>query len=129
MPKVEIRLDTASIARVSREAQAAALETVAALRGEVITAQVIPFDYGTLQNSMGTPTQTVREAEIVTTLAAGGGDAPYGRRLYFHPEYNFQTANNPNARGLWLEPWLTGGEHANFIPDTFQSRLKARLDK
>ena len=33
---------------------------------------------------------------------------PYARRMYFHPEYNFQTKENANARGNWYEPWISG---------------------
>lgn len=63
--------------------------------------------------------------ELHTALCIG--DTPYARRLYFHPEYNFQKVNNPNAQGLWAEPWLPGGDRENFIPDTFQQRMEARL--
>ena len=43
--------------------------------------------------------------------------------MYFHPEYNFQKANNPNAGGEWLEPWING-DKKDFVPDTFQAILK-----
>lgn len=30
-------------------------------------------------------------------------DTPYGRRLYYNPQYNFSTDKNPHAQGLWFE--------------------------
>lgn len=127
MPNVEIKLDFGSIERVSREAQNAALETAGALRGEIISAQVIPKDVGTLELSAGVIDQHFEGEEVHTTL--GVGDTPYARRLYHHPEYNFQQTNNQNAQGKWAEPWLPGGDLEGYVPDTYRQRLKVRLDK
>lgn len=53
----------------------------------------IPKDTGGLEQS--------------SVIASGGGevswDAPYAKRMYWHPEYNFSKDRNPNARGLWFE--------------------------
>lgn len=139
MPKVEIKLNLSSLDGIRREIMDAALETMAAVKGEVVTAQVVPRDYGTLEGSMGAIDQAVQDGEIVTALCVG--DTPYARRLYHHPEYNYQKANNPNtpgngtqqrnanAQGKWMEPWLPGGENESFIPETFENRLNARLKK
>ena len=48
---------------------------------------------------------------------------PYVRRHYYHPEYNFQKANNPHAGGEWLEPWIDG-DRKDFVRETFESLLK-----
>ena len=45
---------------------------------------------------------------------------PYARRLYFHPEYHFQTGENPNARGKWYTDWLPGGKEADFAAKAFK---------
>lgn len=127
MPKVEIKLNLSSLDGIRREIMDAALETMAAVKGEVVTAQVVPFNDGTLEGSMGAIDQAVHEGEIVTSLCVG--DTPYARRLYHHPEYDFQKVNNANAQGKWMEPWLPGGEHESFIPETFENRLNARLKK
>ena len=82
MPKVEVKLDMGQLAGISRAAQDAALAAVGVLREEVISAQVMPMNVGTLQNSMGSPEQVIHGDEIHTTLAAGGGDVPYARFLY-----------------------------------------------
>lgn len=125
MPKVEIKLDLGAIGKYRRAAQDASLETVGALRGEIVTAQVTPKDVGTLEGSGGAVDQRIEGDEIHTTLCVG--DTAYARRLYFHPEYNFQTANNPNAQGEWAEPWLPGGDLEGFVPDAFEKRMKERM--
>ena len=125
MPSVEVKLNLSAIANISKEIPNAALETVGALRGEIISGQVVPFDTGKLQESVGGVDQFAEGEEVHTTLCIG--DTPYARRLYFHPEYNFQTVNNPNAQGEWAQPWLPGGDLEGFVPDTFAIRLEERL--
>lgn len=127
MPKVEINVDLSTLGNVHRAAQDAALETVGALRGEIVNAQVMPFDTGALQGSISGIDQFEDGEDIHTTLCAG--DTPYARRLYFHPEYNFQTVNNPNAQGLWAQAWLPGGNQESFVPDAFRECLERRLSK
>ena len=104
-------------AQMGEAAKKAALQTMEALKGEVITAQVMPFDQGTMQNVSTFVKPTQQGARLET-------DAPQARRLYYHPEYNFQTANNPNAQGEWLRHWLPGGEHESFVRETLASLMK-----
>lgn len=91
-------------------------QTAEALHTEVIQAQVVPRDTGNLQN----------EAFFVDTSESKSGtvtlahSTPYARRLYFHPEYNFQTDENPNAKGQWFEDWIKGGKKESFCNDTFK---------
>jgi hypothetical protein len=125
MPNVEIKLDLSPLSDISQEALNAALETMGALRTEILTAQVTPKDTGKLEESGGAIDQFADGSEIHTTLCIG--DTPYARRLYFHPEYNFQTVNNPNAQGEWAQPWLPGGDLEGFVPDAFAGRLEERL--
>ena len=37
-------------------------------------------------------------------------DTVYARRLYFHPEYNFQTIKNPYAGAEWFDDYITGAK-------------------
>lgn len=127
MPKVEIHINTGVLDGVRRAAMDAALETAGAIRGEILTAQVTPKDYGTLEGSGGAIDQRAEGDEIHTELAIG--DTPYARRLYFHPEYDFQKANNPNARGRWADPWLPGGDRESFAQETFEKSMKERMPK
>jgi len=105
-----VKLNFPKIRQITR-AQVTALEqTAEALHTEVVHAQVMPRDTGVLQN----------ESTFVDYSEASSGkilivsSTPYARRLYFHPEYNFQKDENPNARGKWYEDWLPGGKNADF---------------
>lgn len=94
---------------------AAAQQTMEVLLGDVVSAQVMPFDTGDMQNNQ-TYTNTAREnGQVHGRLIT---DAPQARRLYYHPEYAFQTVNNPNAGAYWLEPWISGGKK-DFLRDTY----------
>lgn len=118
--QIQINLDHAAIARLSKAIDPAMQLTMDALRGDVISAQVMPFDQGDMQDNQ-THTEVSRSGgavigELVT-------DAPQARRLYHHPEYNYQTVNNPNARGLWYDPWISG-ERSGFVEETFAAAYK-----
>lgn len=127
MPRAELKLNLSALDSLRREAVDAALETMTEVKGEVVTAHVVPRKVGTLEGSMGALDQKVDGDNIVTSLCVG--DTAYARRLYFHPEYNFNYTHNENAQGLWLSPWLPGGANESFLLDTFHLRLRARLGK
>lgn len=121
---VEIKLNQAFLDQIGQAAQEAAVATMEALHTEVVTAQVMPMQGGDLQNTF-TSVQPIHEegqsgARIIT-------DGPYARRLYFHPEYNFSHIKNANAQGQWWEPWMQGGAHEKFLPETFEKMLKERM--
>ena len=98
------------------KAAATSLEqTAELLHTEVQQAQVVPRDTGNLQNEAFLIDTSQCNAGVATLVHA----APYARRLYFHPEYNFQTHENPNAKGEWFEDWLPGGSKEDFCSDTF----------
>lgn len=88
-------------------AQVKALEmTAEALHTDVVQAQVMPRDTGHLQNDSTFVDYSQSKSGTVTLVS----QTPYARRLYFHPEYNFRTDKNPNARGKWLEDWISGSK-------------------
>ena len=90
--------------------------TAEAVKTEVVNAGVVPFDTGEMQRSMDVTVTNVTATITVST--------PYARRMYFHPEYDFQKTNNPNAKGKWFEDWLAGGSEADFAPTVFQKLYK-----
>ena len=103
--------------RQLEQAQITALEqTAEALHTEVVQAQVIPFDTGALQNE-GTFVDYSESRQGKVSIIF---NTPYARRLYFHPEYHFQTKENPNARGKWYTDWLPGGKKSDFAIDTYK---------
>lgn len=99
------------------DAQITALEqTAEALHTEVVQAQVFPRDTGHLQNE-STFLDRSESSHGKASIVSG---TPYARRLYFHPEYHFQTGENPNARGKWYTDWLPGGKEADFAAKAFK---------
>jgi len=104
--------------------QRSLIKSVDALKTDVIQSQVMPFDTGNMQNdSMDKDDKNVKKGYVRLVV-----DTPYTRRLYFHPEYNFQTTKNPNARGLWFEPWINGNKKL-FVNMAFARFLKGELEK
>lgn len=107
--------------RQLEQAQITALEqTAEALHTEVVQAQVMPFDTGTLQGE-GTFVDYSESRQGKVSIIS---NTPYARRLYFHPEYHFQTKENPNARGKWYTDWLPGGKKSDFAIDTYKRIYK-----
>ncbi len=78
----------------------------------------MPFDTGDMQNN-----QTFVEAdEHGATLVTG---SPQARRLYYHPEYNFQRGKNANAGAKWLEPYISG-DKKDFVKNTYTKLFKEK---
>lgn len=116
----KVKINTGMIKRIS-QAQIRALEqTAEALHTEVVQDQVIPRDTGTLQNEKTFVDYSNSQNGTVSLIHEG----PYARRLYFHPEYNFQTTENPNAKGRWFEDWMNGGKNEDFAKNAFSEFYK-----
>ena len=111
----QVKIDHRKIAQLTSAAVTSLEQTADRLKEDVKNAQVIPRDTGNLQG----------ESFFVDTSQCGDGIAmlvhstPYARRLYYHPEYNFKTDKNPNAKGEWFDDWLPGGKNEDFCADTF----------
>lgn len=102
------------------EATVKALEmTAEALHTEVVQAQVIPFDKGTLQNESTFVDYSNSKKGKVTLVSS----TPYARRLYYHPEYNFKTNENHKAKGKWYEDWIDG-DNKDFCKNAFKNFYK-----
>ena len=116
MSYAKITINHVALRRLDKAAIPALEKTGEALHTEVVQAQVIPFDQGHLQND-STFVDTRQSALGYVALVSS---TPYARRLYYHPEYNFQTKENPNAKGKWFEDWVPGGEHEDFAQKAFE---------
>lgn len=125
-------------------------QTAEALHTEVVQAQVMPFDdpeviENRVYGKRGQFAKNGREykGKVVREVIHGGGNlqnestfadfsdsnnghvsivssTPYARRLYYHPEYNFDTGENPHAKGKWYEDWLKGGKHERFAINAYK---------
>lgn len=116
---IKVTMDNAKLRQMERAAVLALEKTAEAVKTEVINAQVMPLDKGTMQNN-STSVVTDKSSQGEVSICV---DTDYARRLYYHPEYNFSKDNNPNARGEWFEPWIDG-EHKNFAQDAFNKLYK-----
>ena len=116
----EIKLNMPLIKELEKNAVKALEMTADALLTEVKNAGVMPFDTGNLQNEGTFSDYSGSEQGSVKIVSS----TPYARRLYFHPEYNFQRHENAFAGGKWFEPWLEGGTRQNFCVDTFRNIYK-----
>jgi len=116
---VKVKMNKMALKRLSN-AQIVALEmTAEAVKTDVISKNVIPFDTGTLQNeSTAIETRISRKGKVSVS-----SDTPYARRLYFHPEYNFRKDNNPDAKGRWFDDWIDG-KYKTFAPNAYKKLFK-----
>jgi len=118
--KSSVKLNMARINELTQAAVAALKKTGEDLHTEVVQAQVMPFDTGHLQGDATFVDYSESSQGKVLLVTS----TPYARRLYYHPEYNFQTDENPNAKGHWFEDWLPGGSKADFVPKAFKENYK-----
>lgn len=101
------------------EAQRQALEmTAEAVKSDIVTSQVVPKQTGDLERSGHVDASGLGQGKVKIVF-----DAPYARRHYWHPEYNFRTDKNPNAQGKWMEKYHDG-EKREFVEETYARLLK-----
>lgn len=117
---IKITLNAGALDNLDKAVLRTAELTIEALKTDVVSGRVIPYNVGTMQNDDTLPTSGRMEKPSTARLCIG---TPQARRLYFHPEYNFQKKPNENAGGEWLEPWING-EKKDFIAETFAKLLK-----
>ena len=102
--KVTTKMNAHALKSIS-QAQRQALEmTGQQVLNDLRNAQTMPFDTGNMQNDQTFVDDSQSSKGVVSIVT----DVPQGRRLYFHPEYNFQTGKNPNAGAGWFEPYIDG---------------------
>lgn len=89
--------------------------TVEAVLSDIKASAVVPKDTGALEDSGFTLIE-----DMVAYIIF---DTPYGRRLYWHPEFNFRTDKNANAQGLWMQTYIDG-EKNSFVKNTYKKYLK-----
>lgn len=120
--KVTSRIDPKGNAYVKKLMQKALVETADALKSDLEQSQTMPFDTGALQNRSTFVDDSKKSSGVVSIVS----DTVYARRLYFHPEYNYQKAHNKNAGGAWFEPYISGNKK-KFANKTFAKILKGKL--
>lgn len=117
--RFNVKYKPAVIKGIEKEAQDSLFLTAEALHTDVVQAQVMPFDTGTMQNTATSVQKLDKDHVQLQTVT------DYAARLYYHPEYNFQTTSNKHAKGRWLDDWLTG-EKKDFCQKAFEKIFKKR---
>ena len=111
--KSTVKMNFPRIKQLTQAAVTALEMTGEELHAEVVQAQVFPLIQATCKTKVPFVDYGDSKMGKVTLISS----TPYARRLYYHPEYNFQTKENPNAKGHWYEDWESGGSRANFAPE------------
>lgn len=125
--KVEVKWDPQFIKMIQEAAKTAAAEALEVTYSDLVESKTMPFDNGIMQNN-----QTHVKLDNVDLSGDGKicialtTDAIQARRLYYHPEYNFQQGKNPNAGAKWLEPYISG-EKKDFVSNEFAKAFKKRI--
>ena len=99
-----IKLNTSKLNFLDKQQYISLAETADALLTEIKDDQLMPFRTGNLQNDSTFVDDNKRMEGRVSIVST----TPYARRLYFHPEYNFNRGNNAHAGGKWFEPYVSG---------------------
>ena len=119
--QVTSKVFTNKLNKIDNDAFLCLVKTADALKTDLIMSQTMPMDTGDLQKDLD-----VYDKNRFKGTVKVGTTIKYGRRLYYHPEYNFQKDKNPNAGGMWFEPYMTG-KKKNFVKDTFARFMKGTL--
>lgn len=120
--KVNTTMNRSKLSQLSASQIKALVMTADAVKTEVNNAGVVPKQTGELERSGHVDESLARKGRVKLVY-----DTPYSRRLYWHPEYSFRQDKNPQARGRWLDEWITGGK-SDFAKKTFQE-LYRRLNR
>jgi hypothetical protein len=109
--KVKVTMNRSKLGQLTSAQIQAVKMTAEQLLHEVVSEAVIPFDEGTLQN-VSTYVETNKAPSGIVSIVH---ETPYAKRLYYHPEYNFDKTINANARGEWWEEWITGAKRTRAV--------------
>ena len=113
---VEVKLSASGAKKLDDSMKRALVITMYLLQDRIREEQVIPRDMGYLQGEkFYVDDRNWRRGKVNLV-----NEGPYARRLYYHPEYNFQHESwvdgsgvqhggNVNAQGLWFTLWQKGG--------------------
>ena len=101
---VNIKMNHVRIKQLSESAVKALKLTMEAVHIDIGQSETVPMRTGALSGEQFF-TDYENSAKGKVSLV---NDTPYARRLYYHPEYNFNKAFHANAGAAWFEPYLTG---------------------
>lgn len=109
-------------AAFDRAVAGALAKTAEAVKTDLVQSQTLPFKTGQLQGSVFSDTSHAAQGKVSVVTST-----PYARRLYWHPEYDFDRSENPLAGGEWYRPYLKGGAKQDFAARAFSKFLGRSL--
>ncbi len=115
---VKIEFDMRAIKGLEEAVKKSAEEAMEQVLTDLVNSNTMPFAIGDMQDN-----QTFVAVEGDTVKLVTG--SPQARRLYYHPEYDFQQGHNDNAGGLWLDPYIDG-DKKDFAKNAFEADFKER---
>jgi hypothetical protein len=143
--KINIKMNKGALRQLSDAQKKALAMTTEAVKDDVVKNRVMPFGENTYkeQERVGKKGQALKPKKVLkhqggdmqnhatyidtSKLKKGrmsiASDTPYARRLYFHPEYNFNKKQNPNAKGRWYDDWIDGSKK-DFAPRVYKKLYK-----
>lgn len=125
--KIDIKLDHNAIREIENVARKAAVAAMEKVQKDLENSETMPFDTGDMQNNqtfVSVEGEDIVNGEDIYSVSLVTG-SPQARRLYYHPEYQFQQGHNDNAGGLWLEPYING-DKKDFIQTEFTQIFKEK---
>lgn len=124
---VKIEFDMRAIKGLEQAARESALSAMEKVNADLVNSGTMPFAIGDMQNNQTFVSvegeDTVNGEDVYSVSLVTG--SPQARRLYYHPEYDFQQGKNDNAGGLWLAPYIDG-DKKDFVPETFAKIYKKK---
>lgn len=119
---VSVKLNYKAIENIKDIARQSLKETADAVKSDLVQSQTMPFDSGALQNR----STFVDDSNLKKDKVSVVSDTPYARRLYFHPEYNYQKTKNKNAGGQWFQTYIDGNKRA-FAQNAFNRIMRGKI--
>lgn len=116
---VKTKVNKGKLRQISNNTIKALVGTTEAIKTDLFESQTMPFDTGNMQNN----STFVDDSQAKNGKTKLVTDTPYARKMFFHPEYNFQKTKNPNARGRWLDTYINGVKK-DFATKTFVRLMK-----
>ena len=114
--------------KLQRDVQASVNATAEAIATDLKTSGTMPYavdDRGAAPGAL--------QASVAVEYAAGNSrtakvttQAPYARKLYYHPDFNFEQGANSKAQGFWYGQYMRKGNKRSFAKDVFSREMKAR---
>jgi len=117
------KLKLANINKVIDYSSKAVNPTAQDILKHIIIHGFIPFKDGDLETDHVVVDYGGGKSRIVVK------NTKYAVRLYFHPEFKFKRTINKHARGLWFEPYLSGGSQHKVPLDFMRIELNLILGK